>query len=558
MKWIQRKAKEKPNSSDSPVDQIAKIRGVENTERFLKPTSEELHDPYLLKNIEEASNRIIKAIMNKENIVISYDCDADGLTSSTIMMRYLFNYTENVDFIYGERNDGHGITEQILITEDIEEERLNRSISNREKIEDADLLILIDSSTNDPETCKKIIKAGTDIVILDHHAIEKENPYCIMVNPQQEDCLYPNKFLSGAGVVFKVLQVIEDTLDEVDVWQFIDLVAVGMYADMMRVDVLENRYLIMHGLRNITNTGLVRILKGGKVDLYNVDCSAIGFTIAPLINGVARMGEIKLAIDILLEDDDKICKKLRLKMDKLNKTRKARQKEIFEQYSNAINEDEKVLIVMDDKSSKGFNGLVAQQLTDNYRRPAIVGRLHKGYLSGSFRSYNNFNFLDFLKGFENDIEVIGHKGAGGFVLAEEHIENLKTYIDRLMPTLTEKEPFALYDLELDVSEINEYMKAIQQFNLVCGSGFPKIIVKVTGIRVNDTAVLGETRETVKITTFNNLELIRFRVDEEYASDLAPFDDLEAVGELKLNQWFNFKTKKKVVIPQVVLQDYALI
>src|SRR5690606_32075170 len=177
------------------------------------------------------------------------------------------------------------------------------------------------------------------------------------VNPQQEGDEYPNKFLSGAGVVFKVIQVMEDMLgaqSKVNPFDYMDLVAVGMYADVMRVDVYENRYMIMNGLRNMKNVGLVRILKGGKVNMFKIDASAIGFTIAPLLNGVARMDNIKLAIDILLTDDDNVAKKLRLKMAKLNDTRKVLQKQIVEQYMTKVDQNNKVLVVFDEQSSKGF------------------------------------------------------------------------------------------------------------------------------------------------------------------------------------------------------------
>ena len=115
MKWLQRKAKIKPNSNDSVIEKISKIRGIKDTELFLNPTEEVLHDPYLMKNIQDASNRIIQAIGENQKIVVSYDPDADGLASATIMIRYLKNYTDNVEFIYGERNDGHGIEEMITV-----------------------------------------------------------------------------------------------------------------------------------------------------------------------------------------------------------------------------------------------------------------------------------------------------------------------------------------------------------------------------------------------------------------------------------------------------------
>lgn len=559
LNWVQRKPILKPNNNDSIVEKIAKIRGIQDYNRFLNPTDEELHDPYLMKNIQEASSRIIKAISNNERIVVSYDPDADGLTATTVMLRYLKNYTDNVDYIYGERNDGHGITEMIKISHlnpSKDADRIEHNKENTDKIRNADLLILIDSSTNDVDTCKFIKeKLKTDIIILDHHAIERKNPYALIVNPQQDGCEYPNKYLSGAGVVFKTLQVMEDTLGQVDVWQYVDLVAVGIYADVMRLDVLENRYLIMQGLRNMRNTGLIRILKGGKVDTFRLKGDAIGFTIAPMLNGVARMNNIKLAIDILLEDDDKICKKLRLQMQKINNLRKERQKEIIEQYKKNVDDSKKVLIVSDEQSIKGFNGIVAQQLSEEYKRPVIVGRVHNGLLSGSFRSYNGFKFKKFLNQFDGDIEALGHEGAGGIEISEELIPNLEKYFERHMPSLDDTQPTVLYDLEIDVSEVNQYVKEVDKFNLLAGSGFPKVMVRVNNITVEEPCCIGETRETVKISTLNDMELIKFRVNEEYASELEYFDSIDVVGQLTMNEWFNFAIKKKISIPQVMLNDY---
>ena len=570
MKWIQRTPKQVVNKEDTILEKVAKIRGIKDINRFLNPSKEEMFDPYLIKNIEDASNRIIRAIQKGERIVVSYDPDTDGITSCTIIRRYLANYTENVDYIYGERNDGHGIYEMTKISdkeptkklEDMDEEELERKErmeSNLKKIENCDLLILIDSSSNDAKACKLIKERyGVDIIILDHHAIERENPYVLLVNPQQEGDEYPNKHLSGAGVVFKVIQVMEDTLQSVDVFQYMDLVAVGMYGDMMRVDVLENRYMIMHGLRNIKNVGLTRILKGGKVDLYKVDGNAVGFTISPLINGTARMGNIQLAIDILMTDDDNVAKKLRLKMQKLNDQRKVLQKELVDRYKDKIDNTQKVLIVFDEKSSKGFNGIISQQLTDIYQRPAIVGRIHNGVIAGSFRSFNGFDLKDFLSKSNLLKEAQGHPQAGGFVLDEENLDNLIEYIEKELPELDEKEPFVLYDLELAVDEIKSAVKSMVQLNHITGSGFPKVVVRVNGVTIDDVACIGATQETVKIKTFDSMEMIKFRVSDQYASELGVFDNVDVVGQLGINEFYNFKLREKIITIQVIIDDYKLV
>lgn len=245
MEWVQRerKSKEKFNKLDEPLDILAKIRGIKDIDTFLNPDESVLNDPYLIKNIEIASNRLVKAIKNGEMIVASGDPDVDGVTSLSTFIRYISEYTNHIDFVYGERGDGHGIDGQIdldflndddfdddgNIKYEAKEKRLKLNKENVKKIKNADLLVIIDSSSNDVEACKKIKEEyDTDIIIIDHHQIENINEYVTLVNVQQSGDLYPNKHLSGAGMVFKVMQVMEDTLDSVDVWQYIDLVAVGI------------------------------------------------------------------------------------------------------------------------------------------------------------------------------------------------------------------------------------------------------------------------------------------------------------------------------------------
>lgn len=583
MKWLQRSPKVMPNKDDSIIERIAKIRGIKDVNRFLHPKKEELFDPYLMKNIVEACERIMQAVTHGEKVVVSYDADADGLTSGSMMIRYLKEYGVDVDYIYNERNHGHGIHEQTRldfvgsdgfdedgnVIDENKASRYNLNCENLEKIAESDLLIIIDSSSNDTEACESLTyDFGVDIVILDHHAIEKENPHVLLVNPQQEGDEYPNKFLSGAGVVFKVIQVMEDMMGDsskVNPFDYMDLVAVGMYADVMRVDVFENRFMIMHGLRNFKNVGLIRILKGGKVDLFKADASAIGFTIGPLLNGVARMDNIKLAIDILLTDDDDVAKKLRLKMHKINESRKVLQAQIVDQYMKNLDHDCKALMVLDEQSSKGFNGVVAQNLAQKYKRPAMVGRLHKGKASGSFRSFNGFKFKTFLSEFNNHvewdsvppIEAMGHEGAGGFSVDEEYLDALKEYIENELPALEDREPTVIYDIDLDVEDIAEHIKPMEQFNMVTGNGFPKIIVKINGIMIEKVETLGKTKETRKFKTFDELELIRFKVDETYGEELGHFDSIDAVGQLQMNEFYHFGLKQKICTPQVIIDDYKL-
>ncbi|SDX93702.1 DHH family phosphoesterase [Thermoactinomyces sp. DSM 45892] len=538
MDWVQRRPEKSFRKHDSVYDKIAKVRGIKDMDRFLNPTIQELYDPYLMKNIEEASNRIIKAIGKNERICLSFDPDADGITATSTMLRYLNNYSNNLYYTYSERSKGHGIENQI---NQIEEE--------------TDLLIIIDSSSNDVEICKEIREEqGVDIIILDHHSIERLNPYATIVNPQQEGCEYPNTHLSGAGVVFKVIQVMEDTLGQVDPYQFLDLVAIGMYADVMKVDVLENRFIIQYGLQNIQNTGIKQLLKGANINIDKMNASVIGFTIAPLLNGVARMDKIKLAIDLLLEDDDRVCHKILQEMKSINEKRKKRQKEIANRYMKHLDDKQKVMIVIDEQASKGFNGLIAQQIAQTFQRPAIVGSAIDGVISGSFRTYNGFPFKTFLQGFGN-IEAVGHESAGGLFLKEERLQDFGRYIDWHIPQINE--PSLMYDLEINITEIPNYIDEIERINRITGNGFPKISVKVNGIVVDKRVVIGKMKDTIKIDTLDDCELIKFRTDGEYGSELSCFDEVAVVGELRWNEWFHFGLRKKIVVPQIMIDDYSL-
>lgn len=575
-KWIQRVPKRSFKKNDDIRDKIASIRGIEDIDRFLNPQSEELHNARDMKNIVEASNRIAEAIKNNENIVVSIDPDSDGITSGVMMIKYLENYTDNVRYIYSQRRYGHGISAQIRLNfvsnEDVDDEgdiidedkkeRYEHNCKNLEKVKNSDLLIIIDSSTNSDEYCNSI-SAHTDIVIIDHHTVENENPNALIVNPQQEDCTYPNKDLSAAGVVLKVLEVIDDihfrdSKNRIDPYNFIDLAAVGIYGDVMPINSYENRYIILHGLRNIKNIGLLRILKGGKVDLFKINSDAIGFTIAPMLNGAARMGQIELAIQILLTDDDNIAKKLRLQIHKLNEKRKIIQKEKVEYYESIADLSKNVIFVFDENSNKDFNGLIAQQLASKYKRPVFVGTRSEGKLLGSYRSFNKFDVGKCISNYKGHAEAHGHPLAGGFGVLEEDEADFLSYMYDKAPKVKHTEETFVYDLSISLDEVEESISGLEDLNKLTGNGFPKVLVRVSGIMMEEVNTIGKTEETRKFKTMGNLELIKFKVDKDYGKEIEYFDTIEAIGQLHLNEFFNFGLRKKICTPQIMLQDYRKI
>lgn len=573
VKWIKRKEKIKARSSDDIRSRILKARGVEEDLMidFMSPDESWYIDHSLIRNLERTVKLIMQHVEEGNSILVSGDPDADGVTSLAIMYNRLKDFSEtygiDLDYIYAQRDMGHGIYGQITINPRWHNDEESQSFidlveNNIEKVEEADLLIILDSSSNDIEGLKqcKELNPKLDIIILDHHNFdnletEKEvGKLATVVNIQHSKDESPNKDLSGAGVVYKVCKGIDDYIDDQGYSnQFLDLVAIGLVGDMMDVMNMENRYLIMQGLTNVNNIGLTRILKGANINTWKYNTKDIGFTIAPLINSSARMNQIELAIDILLVETDKEAKPLRLKMNKLNEQRKASQKEIFDKYKGDIDLSQKIIIIVDEESNKGFNGLVAQNLSQQFHRPCFVVRDYNGMCMGSGRSYGSFNTKDFLS--ELDwVEASGHNQSHGLNFPTDKLEDLKEYIEENMPDDIEDDIVYYYDVEIDPENIWEDAEDIEPINMITGRGFPEVTVVAKDITIDERLVIGKTKETVKFTTDDDLVLIKFKVDEEWNKDIDVFDTVSVLGTVNINVFYNFGTKETTKTPQIQIQS----
>lgn len=570
-KWIERKPRKMINRGDDLLSKLCNIRGISknDVQIFLNPDESVLLPATDLKNSLKVAERIKKAIDNDENIVVSMDNDADGITSTAIMMRYLRDRKGsdeyNSKYIFAERDWGHGIKEQLSLKGE-NEERNDNALKNRELVEEADLLIIVDSSSNDVETCEKIInKYKTDIIILDHHAINEgdktmDDIGVLMVNPQQKGCGYLNKSISGAGVVFKIIGLVEELYgdEKIDVEDYIDLASVGIYSDMMDMSVLENRYIVGKGLLNIKNMGLERILKSAKQDLYKLNGDSIGFTVGPLINGTARMGNIEDAILLLLSDEDKEVKKIRLRMDRANKARRELQKQVVEDLIKEIDATRKMIFIITDESTSGLNGLIAQDIAQRYHRPVFVGRLTNGKVMGSARSYGGLKLKTFLSESGLVDFASGHEGAFGVGFNIESLDDIIDYIDKNMVGVGAVEKTYFYDISLDVSETGEAIDLIESFNHITGINCKKILVRVDNIMIQSRDILGENNNTIKFKTMDELDLIKFRVDEFYGEEVSIMDEVSVIGELKWNEWTKFRPVYEVIkTMQIMIEDYRL-
>lgn len=526
---------------DNTYSKLAKINGIENIDQFLNPLSNVINDPYLLKNIDLLAHRIILSIRNRESITISGDPDFDGVSSLVILYKYLLNFTENICYVCNERSSGHSIG------------NLLEHIPEQTK-----LFIAVDSSSNDVESMKLLSSKGIDCLIIDHHTVTVDNPYALLVNPQQEGCSYPNKDACGGLLVFKVCQVIDDYMHTYYSAMLEDLPGFSLMADMMSMLELENRYYAKKSLRNLHHSGLKALFQAMNFDLMNLSATDFLYGVSPAVTAATRADNIKLAIDFLMcIDDSDDIKGLARELVKANEKRKEIQADALQRLKPFIDESDKVVIVVDSTLGAGMNGLVAQELSKTFNRPAIVlgGDDTEGVYKGSFRGLEDFSMLNLLDGCENTIYAAGHDAAGGVQLLKTNLEALRQELNEKL-TNFEADNSLYYDLEFNLSEVNENLvNYLNEFYRITGNKFKQGRFLIKGLFVSDKKLMGKSANTVKVDC-DKIQLMKFKTDEQYFNSVPVFTEIEAIGSLNINVWKVYKPKFKVTKTlQLFIDDY---
>lgn len=561
-KWIKRKPKHTFTKRDSIVEKLAKVRGVKDIDEWFNPPSKYLHSPYLLEHIDEVAQRIIKSIHVGEKITIMADVDADGVFACATMYNYLKDLVEpdRLEYIHSQRSRGHGVETVIPIFAK-DGEGIVKFIP-----EDTQLLIIVDSSANSVNPCGFVKEEmGIDIVIIDHHHIEVCNPHALMVNCQMGE--YPNKWLSGSAMTYKVCQVIDDymALDKAD--DFIDLATIGLISDMMSVKDPENRHIIHHGLSNINNVGLRKLLTLSKVDMNeDISTTTISFKISPAINSCTRFDKIELALELLTSDDEEDINMVAKEMLRLNELRKLEEAEIVESAMARVNNNHNVAVLIDSEIGSGFRGLVAMQLVSKLNKPAFVLTDLGDKYGGSARSIGNLPLKSMCEVTRIFNFAQGHEGAFGVEIQKDMLEDALKMFDEMIDD-EDLQGEIYYDLELDAEEITDYdVKEVQKFGRIAGQGFPVPSFKVTGLIVDKREVLGKNKDTVKITCENDINCMKFKVDEHFAKDVSDalededafMVELHAIGTLNINKFMNWKSRKLEVTNQIFIEDYKVL
>ena len=449
---------------DDAIATLLIQRGIEtfdDAKTFFRPSLDDLHDPFLMKDMDKAVSRIEKAIENKENILVYGDYDVDGTTSVALMSTYLkSNYPLVHTYIPNRYDEGYGVSYK----------GINFALEN-----DFSLIIALDCGVKAVEKVAYAKTLGIDFIICDHHRPGDDIPDAAAVlDPKREDCNYPYKELCGCGVGFKLVQALASkegkTVD--DLTEYLDLVATAIGADIVPIDG-ENRVLAYFGLMVINSNprpGIKAILD--QVEKEELTITDVVFIVAPRINAAGRMKHGNYAVTLLAEEDEESAKQYAAEIDQYNLDRRETDKRITEEALKQIEEQKEqerfTTVVYDENWHKGVIGIVASRLIETYYRPTLVFTKSGEKLAASARSVRGFDVYNAIEACSEFIEQFGgHKYAAGLTLKEENYEAFKQAFENQVEKTIDRNlltPEIKIDYNINLNEISsKFYRILKQF-----------------------------------------------------------------------------------------------
>ena len=541
-------------------------RDIDDMTKFMCPSKEDLLDPFLLDNMEEGIELLLSHINNE--ILIIVDSDVDGFTSASMLYNYLKLLFPEIKLKWMvHENKGHGINLDVI---PIEEGNIK-------------LIICPDSSSNEYKKHSLLKDSfNIDVLVIDHHEAPYYSEDAVVINNQLSQN-YSNKWLSGAGVVFKFCQAVDQKLLESRANFFIDLAALGIVSDMMDVRPMENRYIITEGFKNIQNVFFKELVKKQSYSLGNQSLNAVGvmFYIAPLINAVTRVGTLEERQTMFLAfiEGEKMTSsdKRGAKPDDLETiAEKAaryaancrnRQKKIVDQIKEDIEKDIEqndianqplLLVKLEHISNRNLTGLVANQLASKYKKPVLllVDQGDETFLgSGRNHSFSEIgNLKDCLKDTKLFEFAEGHQSAFGAHITEENIDTFMEELNQVFPNIENLEETYIIDFIFDASDFdNSIIKEITKLRSLWGKGFdePLVMIKSIPVNGNNLTIMGQKSKHLKFE-YQGITYIKFHVKQEEIDSLMGKNlQIDVVGRCNTNIW------QDTFAYQLVIQDYEI-
>jgi len=519
------------------------IHTFEEARHFFRPQLADLHDPFLMKDMDKAVKRLCNAIKNKESICVYGDYDVDGTTSVAMMSDFLRQqfHLEVSTYIPDRYKEGYGLSSQFI--ESLAAEKY-------------DLVITLDCGITAVDMVSKGNKFGVDFIICDHHKPKSILPpaYAVL-DPVRADCIYPFKGLSGCGVGFKLIQGVLSTLnkDPELAFSYLDLLTISIGADIVPMDG-ENRILAEFGLQLINKEprpGIRAMLKSSKKLGSEITNGDVVFAIAPRINAAGRIGHAKSALDLLLAESLKKGEELCKPVEDYNSERKTVDKEITSEALHKLDQDEfykdsRSTVVWGNGWHKGVIGIVASRIIENHYKPTVVLTEHEGMATGSARSIKGFDIHEALEEIQElFIKFGGHKMAAGLSLSSENLIEFRKRFDEVVKKKLGVNPITpeiIIDSEVDFTEINQkFYRILQQFAPFGPKNMTPLFVTRNAVDAGYSKAVGEEKTHLKLSVVQKNSGARFfsgiafkmghLIDKIKAG--TPFD---VVYSVELNEW----------------------
>ncbi len=530
------------------------ITTVQEAKKFLYIENQEFYDPFLLEGMEKAVQRIKLAIQKEETILVYGDYDADGVSSTTIMIKALKELGASVEFYIPNRfNEGYGP---------------NKNAFQWASDEGYGLIITVDTGISAINEAKFASELGIDLIITDHHEPGPVLPEAFsIIHPNLPGGRYPFKYLAGAGVALKVAHaLLGDNISE-----YIAIASIGTIADLVPL-FDENRLIAARGikaLRSSGNLGVKALLKVCSIEQAELSEESIGFSIAPRINAAGRLGDADPAVHLFLTDD---AEEAELIAEEINTLNQERQKIVNEITIEAIElvesqfplEENQVLIIGKKGWNAGVIGIVASRLVDKFYRPTIVLSLdeEKGEAKGSARSIEGFDLFENLSTCRDILPHFGgHTMAAGMTVKIDDIDDLRSRLIKLAnEQLTEENfiPATFFDIECCLEDIT--INTIEQLGRLApyGMGNPKPKVVIQSSSLSQVKKIGQTQNHLKLLIENSgsfVDGIAFGFGHLY-EDISPLSKVSILGELSINEWNNHR-KPQVLVGDICIEEWQL-
>ena len=516
------------------------IKTFDQAKTFFRPNYEMLHDPFLMKDMSIAVERIQKALKEKESIMIFGDYDVDGTSSVALLSLYLESLGLNVTkYLPDRKKEGYGISINAI----------DNAFNKKQK-----LIIALDCGIKAHKQVDYAKEKGIEFIICDHHNPDKKIPQALAVlNPKRKDCEYPYKELCGCGVGFKLIQALETKQSKDNqIINYLDLVALAIAADVVPLTG-ENRILAFIGLQIINSNpklGIHSLLKRNPKKEYTI--SDLMFYVGPRINAAGRIKHASLALDLLMCNDVKSAEKLAVEIEELNTLRKEIEKDITSQAIDQVDnlkENLNSIVVFDSDWNKGVIGIVASRLVDKYYKPSVVFcESSKGFLTASARSIKGLDLYLVINQCKEYIDQFGgHKYAAGLTIKKENLGAFKKRFESIVSQIIDNNVFEqelLIESKISLNEITpKFFRILKQFEPF-GPGNKSPLFLSENIRLKGKPFeLGKEKEHIKLNLtqdnktsyssvgfwfsnkFNNLENKEnfsavFNIDENNWKDLS--------------------------------------